>query len=41
VNLESKIFTLYPNSAKVAAAELPARPVPTTHINITLVSWIY
>jgi hypothetical protein len=23
-------FLLYPNSAKVAAAELPARPVPTT-----------
>ena len=27
-------FTLYPNSAKVAAAEPPAKPVPTTITSI-------
>jgi hypothetical protein len=31
--LKAKAFTLYPNSANVAAAEPPASPVPTTIIS--------
>ena len=33
---KQKAFTLYPNSARVAEAEAPAKPVPITIISIFL-----